>query len=196
MGDPSLESDSTLLTRAAAGDAEAFATLYDRHALPVYRHILFRSGNRETAQDVTSQSFLRIWEHLREGKVIRTFRAFLYRTAQNTFVDITRRRASSDLSLEELCEDERWEVASGEDLAAATEVREHASLLRRALSSLPEQHRRMLTLRYLDELSISAISRITGKNPGTIYVSLYRGVRALRQALVEADSPRNNTPGI
>ncbi|TAK05739.1 RNA polymerase sigma factor [Patescibacteria group bacterium] len=195
MSDPLLESDSTLLMRAAAGDAEAFAMLYDRYAIPVYRHMLFRSGDHETAQDVTSQAFLRTWEHLRTGNTIRAFRAFLYRTAQNAFVDSTRRRASSDLSLEELCEDGRWEVASGEDLAAATEIREHASLLRRALSSLPEHHRLVLTLRYFDELSISEISRITGKNAGTVYVSLHRGVRALRQALVEADSPRH-IPGI
>lgn len=180
-----------LLTRAATGDAEAFAALYDRYAIPVYRHMLFRSGNREMAQDVTSQAFLRTWEHLRKGNNIQSFRAFLYRTAQNAFIDITRRRASSDLSLEELRENEQWEVASGKDLAVATEIRAHISLLHRALSSLPEQHRQILTLRYLDELSIPEISRITGKNPGTIYVSLYRGVRALRQALVEADVPRN-----
>jgi RNA polymerase sigma factor (sigma-70 family) len=88
---------------------EAFIKLYDRYARPLYRHILFYSGNPNTAEDVVSASFLKLWEFIREGKRIRNFRALLYRTAKNTFLDMVRRKESTNLSLEELYEKKGWE---------------------------------------------------------------------------------------
>jgi RNA polymerase sigma-70 factor (ECF subfamily) len=164
---------------------EAFIKFYDRYARPLYRHILFYSGNPDTAQDVVSASFLKLWEFIREGKRIRNFRALLYRTAKNTFLDVVRRKEYSVLSLEELLKT-GWEPASADPVqkfAAADDVR----VLRLALARLPVHYREILTLRYLDELSIAEIAEVTGKNSGTIYVSLYRGKRALEEALQKVE---------
>lgn len=186
--------DSELLTKIKNGQGDLFVILYDRHAPAAFRHILFRSGNKETAEDVVSQTFLHIWDYLRTGKTIQSFRSFLFQTARNIFIDITRKKESKNLSLEAFLEDDtqqRREPTAPMTPLTDLLVNEEIQALKRALRRLPPHYQEMLTLRYLDELSISEIAQVTGKNSGAIYVSLHRGTRLLRQALVEAQLPHS-----
>jgi len=102
-------SDRELLAEINSGQEDVFVILYDRHAVAAYRHILFRSGSKEIAEDVVSQTFLRIWDYLRRGGTIESFRAFLFQTARNIFIDTTRKRGFKDLSLEEIIEEKKIE---------------------------------------------------------------------------------------
>lgn len=182
-------SDNDLLAQIKAGQSDLFAVLYDRHAPAVYRHILFRCEDTAIAEDVVSQTFLHIWDHIREGKSIQSFRSFLFQSARNIFVDMTRKREFKNVSLEEILEnDDRKPVGKG-NLLEDIMIGEEVHTLKQALASLPEHYKEIITLRYLSELSISEIAKVTGKNSGTIYVSLHRGTRLLRQALVDAQPP-------
>lgn len=179
-------SDQEILTKVIAGDGDAFAILYDRHASAAYRHILFRCSDEELAKDVVSQTFLHIWNHLRAGKPIQSFRAFVFQSARNTFIDLTRKKDFKNLSLETIVEENK-EPADKTNLATESIINEEVRELKAALSTLPLIYQEILTLRYLDELDISEIAKVTGKKSSAIYVSLHRGVRLLRKALVEAE---------
>ena len=95
------------------------------------------------------------------------------------------------MSLEEILEQDGREPVGDSDLHEELMVNEEINILKCALASLPEDYREILTLRYLNELTISEIAKITGKKSATIYVSVHRGLRLLREALVEAE-PFNN----
>lgn len=183
-------SESKLLAAARSGNSEAFAVLYDRHAPAAYRHVIFRCANKEIAEDVVSQAFLHIWDYLRSAHTIRSFRAFLFQTVRNIFVDQTRKRDFSNISLEKILEEEgEKEPVAPSDLLADIILSDEVETLKRTLTTLPSDYAEILTLRYLDELSIAEIATVTGKKFGAIYVSLHRGIRLLRQALVEAKPP-------
>ena len=183
-----LLSDKRLLEAAQKGNSLAFGVLYDRHAPACYRHILFRSGSHELSEDVVGQTFLRIWDHLRAGKKIIFFRAFVFQSARNIFIDETRRRSFKNLSLETLLDSQPTrEPRSDQNIFQEIKNADDAAALQKALASLPVEYNEIITLRFLDEFSIKEIAEATGKKSGAIYVSLHRGIRLLRQALVEAE---------
>ncbi|OGH69105.1 MAG: hypothetical protein A3I29_04580 [Candidatus Magasanikbacteria bacterium RIFCSPLOWO2_02_FULL_44_11] len=179
-------SDKELLAEIIKGRGDLFALLYDRHAAAVYRHILFRCAEEAIAEDVSSQAFLQIWEHVREGKKIASFRAFLFQTARNIFIDQTRKREFKNLSLEAIVDEKDKEPVGTDNLLEEAAVNDEVRALQSALATIPEDYREIITLRYLNELSITEIAKVTGKNSGAIYVSLHRGIRLLRKALVDA----------
>ncbi|MCB0180374.1 MAG: sigma-70 family RNA polymerase sigma factor, partial [Anaerolineae bacterium] len=77
-----------LIRQATSGDANAFAGLYDAYVDEVYRFILHRVGNKQTAEDLTSQVFLKAWDNL--GRYTMRglpFGAWLFRIARNTVID-------------------------------------------------------------------------------------------------------------
>lgn len=174
-----------LLEQAREGDQEAFARLYDLHAKAIYRHILFRSRNSQMAEDITSQVFIKIWESLRDGAAIRSFRAFAMKSAQNLFIDQTRKKEYQNVSLEKMTET-GFEPQGGVSATREAEASEAAGILQSALEKISAEQRQILTLRYLNELSIPEIAEITGKKPGAIYVLIHRGVRSLKAVLEES----------
>src|SRR5689334_12519885 len=73
-------------------DAGAFASLYDRYVLQIYRFVYLKLPSKEQAEDVTSDTFLKTWEFLLKNNEIRHFRALLYRIARNLVADAYRQQ--------------------------------------------------------------------------------------------------------
>ena len=97
-----------------AADLEAyFLAAYDEHSDALFRHVLIRVRDRETAKDIVQEAFSRTWLYLSEGKKIEYIRAFLYRVANNLIVDGSRKKKSS--SLDALMDDDGFEVADAND---------------------------------------------------------------------------------
>ncbi|TAN34018.1 RNA polymerase sigma factor [Patescibacteria group bacterium] len=178
--------DAELAAKAAGGDQNAFVILYDKYAGAIFRHIIFRGGDKAVAEDIASQTFMRFWDWLRENKPVKSCKALLYRIAGNLFIDLTRTKEYKNLSLEDMSENKGAQPAAKENIAIDLEKKEEITALKNALNKLPELYKQILTMRYLDELSVAEIAKATGKKSGAIYVSIYRGIKALRQAMVEA----------
>ena len=79
--------ENLLLFKASHGEPEAFGLIFDKYGNKIYRFIYFRVKNQETAEDLASQTFLKIWEYILAGKKIREFQAFAYKIARNLVVD-------------------------------------------------------------------------------------------------------------
>jgi RNA polymerase sigma-70 factor, ECF subfamily len=86
--DKRLPEESGLVRQAKSGDSDAFAQLYDAYLERVYRYVFFRVTDEETAEDLTSQVFLKAWEHLDHYQLTSTpFLAWLYTIARNQVID-------------------------------------------------------------------------------------------------------------
>ncbi len=182
---PSADSDSArmldLVERAQAGEAEAFGRLYDQYADTVYRYIYYRVGGRATAEDLTSETFLRALRRIGtftwQG---RDFGAWLVTIARNLVADHFK---SSRF---------RLEVTTGEMLDAneverspedsVLESLSNAALLE-AVRKLNPQQQECVTLRFLQGLSVAETARVMGKNEGAIKTLQYRAVRTLARLL-------------
>lgn len=184
---PAANSDSgrmmDLVERAQAGEAEAFGRLYDHYSDTVYRYIYYRVGGKATAEDLTSETFLRALRRIGtftwQG---RDFGAWLVTIARNLVADHFK---SSRF---------RLEVVTGEMLDAneverspedsVLESLANAALLQ-AVRKLNPQQQECVTLRFLQGLSVAETARIMGKNEGAIKTLQYRAVRTLARLLPE-----------
>jgi RNA polymerase sigma-70 factor (ECF subfamily) len=165
----------TELVAAALIDRAAFAPLYQQYADPVYRYCLRRLGNKESAEDATSQIFAKVLAGLagyRGGQA--TFRSWLFAVSHNVLVDFERtRRPQQELDSAGLVADPDM---GPEDAALATESRREVQVL---LASLPPEQRRVLELR-LAGLTTAEIAQALGHTPNAIRVSQFRAMTRLR----------------
>jgi RNA polymerase sigma-70 factor, ECF subfamily len=184
---PAADTDSgrmmDLVERAQDGETEAFGRLYDHYSDTVYRYIYYRVGSKATAEDLTSETFLRALRRIGtftwQG---RDFGAWLVTIARNLVADHFK---SSRF---------RLEVTTGEMLDAneverspedsVLESLSNESLLT-AVRKLNPQQQECVTLRFLQGLSVAETARVMGKNEGAIKTLQYRAVRTLARLLPE-----------
>ncbi|MGD9486237.1 ECF subfamily RNA polymerase sigma factor, BldN family [Streptomyces sp. TRM70308] len=170
-----------LVERAQEGDTDAFGQLYDQYSDTVYRYIYYRVGGRATAEDLTSETFLRALRRIGtftwQG---RDFGAWLVTIARNLVADHFK---SSRF---------RLEVTTGEMLDANEVERSPEDSVLESLSKdallaavrrLNPQQQECVTLRFLHGLSVAETARIMGKNEGAIKTLQYRAVRTLARLL-------------
>jgi RNA polymerase sigma-70 factor, ECF subfamily len=172
---------AAVLERAAQCDSAALGALYDQYADKIYNYIYHRVGQAELAEDLTGQVFMRMIEAIQTGQVWRTsFSGWLYRIAHNLVIDHYRRRQRA--TLVELDDAEPVQAGQG-DPVAETELALDRQRLRSALSSLTEEQAQVITLRFLQELSIAEVADVMDKTEGAIKALQYRAVLALRRVM-------------
>jgi RNA polymerase sigma-70 factor (ECF subfamily) len=184
---PASDTDSgrmmDLVERAQDGETEAFGRLYDHYSDTVYRYIYYRVGSKATAEDLTSETFLRALRRIGtftwQG---RDFGAWLVTIARNLVADHFK---SSRF---------RLEVTTGEMLDANEVERSPEDSVLESLSNeallaavrkLNPQQQECVTLRFLQGLSVAETARVMGKNEGAIKTLQYRAVRTLARLLPE-----------
>lgn len=142
---------------------------YDR----IYRYCYFKTHSRETAEDITQETFLRFFQsrpELSGGDALR----FLYTVARNLCVDEYRRRQFQPL-------DEKI-LSADEENGILTNI-----TVRDALSRLEPGHRELLLLRYVNEVPIAVIGDLHGISRFSVRRRIAKAVKEFRQYLGEED---------
>lgn len=190
-GSPGFPSLDEAVGRAIAGDGRAFDDIYRALAGPVYSYLTTQVRRREDAEDLTGQVFLEAMRGIRtfsgDGSA---FRGWLFRIAHNRAVDLARRLARRpEGSLDE---------AEGIADAVATDDRAidsvSASLVWRAVDALPEQQRRVITLRLAGGLTSREIAEVLGKRIGTVKALQHRALVSLAKALKDLEGATDEAP--
>jgi len=166
-----------LVEKAAGGDVEAFGELYSIHLDRIYRYIFYQVNDRATAEDLTEEVFLKAWRSIGKFKWKGyPFSAWLYRIARNHAIDHFRTRQQHK-SLE-------WEFPTGDDgPELKAEEKQMNRLISEAISSLPEQQKQLIILKFIEGMDNREIEQIMGKNQGAIRVMQMRALATLRQKL-------------
>ncbi len=173
--------DEQLLERAKAYDTNALAAIYDRYESKIYSYIYHRVGNPNLAQDLTSQVFLRMLEAIQNERAWKTsFSGWLYRIAHNLVIDHYRRRGrSTQVSYDDM----PYLVSDKEGPEHAAERSFAAERLRSAINRLTEEQAQVVTLRFLEDLSIAEVAAAMGKTEGAVKALQYRAVMSLRRLM-------------
>lgn len=157
-------------------DTQRFASFYDAHVRDIYSYLYYRTQHRETAEDLTSQVFLKALDKFAAYDETRgAFIAWLYRIARNTLIDHYR-SSRETLDIEDV-----WDLQSDSDVARDAEAHERIEKLRPYLSALPREQRELLLLRLWDGLSYAEISEIVGKSEDACKMAYSRVVARLRK---------------
>jgi len=170
-----------LLERASRAESAALGALYDQYADRIYSYIYHRVGYAEVAEDLTGQVFMRMLEAIRTGRAWRTsFSGWLYRIAHNLVIDHYRRRGRATLvDLDDVAP----VAATMGDPAHIAESMLDREDLRKALALLTEEQAQVITLRFLEELSIAETADTMQKTEGAIKALQYRAVLALKRVM-------------
>jgi RNA polymerase sigma-70 factor (ECF subfamily) len=174
--------DSWDLVRAAQeGDRGAFAQLYDRYVDVVFRYVLFRVGDRELAEDVTSETFLRALRRITSVTYQgRDVGAWFVTIARNLVLDhVKSSRFRLEVSTAEI--DDPRRVESGPEQQVLSKVT--SSALLDCVRKLGADQRECIVLRFLQGLSVAETAVIMSRNEGAVKALQHRAVRRLAQLL-------------
>jgi len=177
------DDDGELMLRYARGDMRAFETLYRRHRAPLYRYLARQTHNMETASDLFQEVWSKVIASRERYEQRAQFRTFLYRIAQNCFIDYCRR---SSVRHESNGGDDGWEAALPASEHDRPDTRaENAQLTARyraALSALPAEQRDVFLL-YESGLSLEEIATLSAVGTETAKSRLRYAVAKLRATL-------------
>ena len=179
--------EKLLLFKAKNKDPEAFGRIYDQYSEKIYRFIFFKVSNIQEAEDITSEVFLKAWQYLVDkgkNKTIENLNAFLYTVARNSIIDFYRKKSKEAANEAELNHDAIGQVADkGQDIEEKAAIGSEMQIIQDAIKELKEEYRELITLRYLNELSIKEIAKILDKSRGAVRVSLFRATKTLKSFL-------------
>ena len=155
-----------------------FLAAYDKYAENLLRHVYFRVSREDLAEDITQETFLRLWRCVLVGDDIKNFKAFLYRIAHNLIIDYYRRHKTA--SLEETVETEGEFIVEEKNAFEIICDKEMAAC---ALRELDTETRQIIMWRFIDELSVTEIAEITKKTANNISVIIHRGLKKMREKM-------------
>jgi len=173
------EWEADLVARAVDGDEHAFTSLYDHYFDRIYRHISYRVGQRQDAEDLTQQVFLQAWRALGRYRQTNTpFVAWLLTIAHNLVVSFYRRNKST-ASLES----DQIDWPSDDHVEGLAETRADYHLVRRLIRELRPEHQQVLVMRFLEDLAHRDIAIAMGKSETNVRVMQHRALSELRKLL-------------
>ncbi len=180
--------EQRIIQKAKEGDRTAFAELVDLYKDRVY-HISYRMlGNRQEAEDVAQETFIRVYNNLESYNPQYKFSTWIYRIATNLSIDFIRKRKQS-LSLDadiSGAEGLDWhDRLADSGLGPEEEVLadEFQNEVQGAIMGLNPKYRSVMVLRYIQDLSLQEISETVQLPVSTIKTRIHRGREALRKKL-------------
>ena len=141
------------------------------------RFVFYKTSSKEIAEDITSQTFLKLWEKIAQGGRIKSLQALLYQIARNLVIDHYRSKKNTEIPLE--FEKDSQAIHIDEKIHSKIDN----EILRPAVMQLKEEYREVVILRYIEELSISEIAKILDKTKGNIRTLTHRGLNELKKYL-------------
>jgi RNA polymerase sigma-70 factor, ECF subfamily len=181
IGELKLLDDGTLVSEYLSGQSRAFDAIVDRYQTRLLNFIYRTVGDRERAEDLVQEVFIRVHRHLARFDSSKKFSTWIYTIASNLAKNELRNRSRNPLVLFQAItqgwEDEErpleFEDTSSrpDDLFRKRHVR---SLVENTVAQLPEHHRQVFVLRELEGRSYEEIAEITHCNLGTVKSRLNR----------------------
>ena len=192
-------SDAAAVERTLAGEREAYRVLVERHSAYVYRLAYRMTGNKEDAEEVVQEAFLRAYQKLQQFAGNANFGTWVYRIAANYAIDRLRQKKNEDSRREqppraaegETEADPLSEVKdaapSPERLAGSAQL---AAKMKEALETLTPAERTAIVMRHWDGCGIEEIAGVLKSNTSAAKNTVFRAVQKLRAALAPFAEPR------
>ena len=174
--------DDELVLRSQQGDVRAFDELVERYHGKIYGLTYNMTSNREDAEDLTQEVFIKAFEALPRFRGNSSFYTWLYRIALNRA--FTRRRQQKPADSVEQRHDEGEEFSDpGDRPEKRMQREEQADVIHQALDTLNEEQRTVIVMRELEGFSYETMAEMLDVSVGTIRSRLHRAREQLREAL-------------
>lgn len=170
--------ESEIITACQQGDTSHFSALYDRYIEKIYRFIYYKTHHRETAEDLTSMTFIKALERIGTFNHTKAhFSTWLYQIARNTVIDHYRaHRPSSDI-------EDAWDLEDKTDTIRDVDLALKLEVIEKYMKLLSPQHRDIIILRIWQELSYEEIAAIVGSTEAASKMMFSRAIHTLRDKM-------------
>ena len=169
----------------AQNTEKQFLDAYEKYADDIYRHCYFRVYNKQLAEDLTQETFIKTWKYITEGKEIQNIKSFLYRVAVNLIIDHSRKK--KELYLEDVASKESGESIRLSNIGEEQEIfnRFESGKIVKLMEELPDNQKQVMIMRYVDELLPAEIAEILGETANAVSVRINQATNKLRKILEE-----------
>lgn len=169
--------EEDLIRAAQSGNNEAFGYLYDRHIRVIYDFVYYRTRHKETAEDLTSQTFFKALRSIQSVDPSKPFISWLYKIAHNTVLDHYRtRKFTEDI-------DEVFDLSDGTDVVQSLDTVRETEKVQKYLASLSPVERDVVILRVWQEMPYKEIAAMIGKTEASCKMIYSRSIKKLRELL-------------
>ena len=176
--------EKELVRLAREGSQEAFEELVKKYQSKVFSMALSFTRNREAADDLAQEVFLKAYLALPRFQGKSEFGTWLYRISVNHIKDFLRKKGrAKEVSLEDVGEISLSDRDQADKAALEAEAEARRGLVRRSVERLPDKYRVILTLRDIQGLPYDEISRVLRLSPGTVDSRLHRARKILRDRM-------------
>ncbi len=182
------KTDQLYITKVINGDTNAFAYLVDKYKDMVFSLAYKITKNREEAEEVSQDTFIKGYKNLEKFKGDAKFSTWLYRIAYHASLDAIKKNKKHQNTFE-INEITFNQIKSVDTILEGIERIERAKIMDNCLLKLPEEERSIIWMFYYDELSLREIIEITQKSEANIKVKLHRARKKLLTIVEENISP-------
>ena len=176
-------SDSEIISLGLGGDRNAYASLVERYKSYVFTLTLRFTKNREDAEEVSQDIFVKAYRSLADFKGTAKFSTWLYTIVNTTCITFLRKKR---LDIRSLDDEKTFEVADSQDSgfrANQVEQKSRLNMVNQAIAMLNPDDAEIITLFYKSEQSLEEISQILGVEVNTAKVRLHRARARLKEKM-------------
>lgn len=183
-----MDSDEKAIRDYFDGNREALDRLIRKHIRHVYNFIRQYISDEKRAEDLTQETFIKVWEHLDKFDLKMSFKSWLFRIARNTVIDFLRKKKNVNFSelKNENSEEGEIEIDFPDDKPLPEELYEEKELqetVAKILAKLPEKYRSVLVLYHQNQLNFREIAEVTGDSVNTTKSRYRRALKIIRDNL-------------
>ena len=176
-------SDAEIIEKVLTGDVNCFELIVKKYERMIYNLAFTKTRNKENAQDIAQECFLRAYKMLRSYRTDSAFSTWIYRICQNLIFDFYRKTKKLKTEPEELNEKDMADTESepSEQIIRAEKIEK----IREIINSLPQDSREIIILRDLNDISYAQISEMLGIEIGTVKSRLNRAREKLKEYILK-----------
>ncbi len=187
MSEPS---DADLMLRVKVGEIRSFEILVGRHQRPLINYFFRMTWDRQAAEDMAQEVFIRIYNHAKDYEPQAKFTTYMYRVARNLWIDKIRHEghAPRTVSLDAPVDSEGdtfHDVVSNDSPApdARMDKEERAVMVRKAIETLPEEQQQVLLLAESKGMKYQEVAEVLGIPLGTVKSRMHAAMLKLKDLL-------------
>ncbi len=169
--------DEQLMQQVQQGKSAALGTLFERYQHPLFNYFMRMTWDRPLSEDLTQETFERIWKYRNTFQPQRSYKAWLYQVARNVCVKQLNR--SKRMPIQTL---ENWqEPTAGTTVSEQLQQTETLQQLHQALNQLSDDHREVLLLTRYTDMKYAEVAETLGCSVSAVKVRVFRATEQLRK---------------
>ncbi|MFA5777202.1 MAG: RNA polymerase sigma factor [Parcubacteria group bacterium] len=180
------EDDRKLIEEFTEGNEYSFEKLLNKYLKPVFNFVCQLSGDFQAAEDLTQETFVKAWKHIKKFDRERSFKTWIFTIAKNTTYDYFKKKKTIPFSnfVDEEGNNKLENVSDGSILPdEILERKDIAREMEEKLKEIPEKYRIILTLRYKEDFSLQEISEILKVPYNTVKSGHSRALGKLKEIM-------------